>query len=76
MFRLTNYPLLTFVVTFALMWLSTLAGMYIRKHWRTDAEKLHDDFGVVLGRDTHLARIDHRLHILNVHHALRPEKEP
>jgi len=49
MFRLTNYPLLTFVVTFALMWLSTSAGMYLRRHWRTDPEQIRDDFGVILG---------------------------
>lgn len=49
MFRLTNYPLLTFVVTFALMWLGTWVGTYLRKHWRTDPEQLRDDFGVVLG---------------------------
>jgi hypothetical protein len=49
MFRLTNYPLLTFAVTFALMWLSTWAGMYLRKHWRTDPEQVRDDFGVILG---------------------------
>jgi len=49
MFRLTNYPLFTFVITFAVMWLSTYAGMYLRRYWRTDPEQLRDDFGVVLG---------------------------
>jgi hypothetical protein len=49
MFRLTNYPLMTFVVTFLLMWLSTWAGIYLRKHWRTDPEQVRDDFGVILG---------------------------
>jgi len=49
MFRLTNYPMLTFVVTFVLMWLSTWAGMYLRKHWRTDPDQVRDDFGVILG---------------------------
>ena len=49
MFRLTNYPFLTFVVTFVLMWLGTWAGMYLRKHWRTDPEQIRDDFGVILG---------------------------
>jgi hypothetical protein len=47
--RLTDYPLLTFVVTFVLMWLSVWAGMFLRKYWRTDLEKIHDDFGIVLG---------------------------
>jgi hypothetical protein len=49
MFRLTNYPLLTFVVAFALMYLGTWAGMSLRKHWRTDPDQIRDDFGVVLG---------------------------
>ncbi len=49
MFRLTDYPLLTFVITFLLMWLGTWAGMYLRKHWRTDPEQVRDDFGVILG---------------------------
>jgi hypothetical protein len=49
MFRLTDYPLITCVVTFALMWLSTWAGIYLRKRWRADPEELRDDFGVILG---------------------------
>ena len=49
MFRLTNYPLITFVVTFILMWLGNWAGMYLRKHWRADPEQVRDDFGVILG---------------------------
>jgi hypothetical protein len=49
MFRLANYPLLTFVVTFFLMWLGTWAGMYLRSHWRGDPEQIRDDFGVILG---------------------------
>ena len=49
MIRLTNYPLITFGITFLLMWVSTWAGMYLRKQWRTDSEQVHDDFGVVLG---------------------------
>jgi hypothetical protein len=49
MFRLTNYPLITFVVTFMLMWLGNWAGMYLRRHWRTDPEQIRDDFGVILG---------------------------
>ena len=39
MFRLTNYPLLTFAVTFTLMWLGTWAGMYLRRHWRGDSSR-------------------------------------
>ena len=49
MFRLTNYPLLTFAVTFILMWLGTWAGMYLRSYWRGDPEQIRDDFGVILG---------------------------
>jgi hypothetical protein len=49
MIRLTDFPLITFGVTFLLMWLCTWAGMYLRKQWRTDPEEVRDDFGVILG---------------------------
>jgi hypothetical protein len=49
MFRLTNYPFLTGVVAFLLMWIGTWAGMFLRKLWRSDPDEGRDDFNVVLG---------------------------
>ena len=49
MFRLTDYPLLTFVVTFIFMWAATRIGMSLRKYWHTDLDQIRDDFAVVLG---------------------------
>jgi hypothetical protein len=44
-----NYPLFIFAATFLLLWLSAWGGIRLRKRWRTVAEDIRDDYGIVLG---------------------------
>jgi len=46
--RLTNNPLLMFSLTFLLLWLSELIGMFFRLRRRDLEERAREDFGVVL----------------------------
>ena len=43
-----NYPLLVFVVSFFVLWLSAQAGMFVLRRQRKLAEEIHEDFGLIL----------------------------
>src|ERR1700739_4088571 len=45
---LVNYPILTFVVTAVVLWLSFLVGAVLRKRRSDMAEEERGDFGVLL----------------------------
>lgn len=49
MTSILDYPLLVFIATFVLLWLSTGTGMVLRKPWGGLAEDIRDDYGVILG---------------------------
>jgi ABC-type multidrug transport system fused ATPase/permease subunit len=49
MFRFTNYPVLIFFLTFALMWVSAWFGIQLRAKSQKEAEVDQGDFGVILG---------------------------
>jgi hypothetical protein len=46
--RLTDYPLVMFVLTFLGLWLSELVGTSLRARHRAQAEGAREDFGVIL----------------------------
>jgi len=47
MFRLVNFPLLIFVVSFFMLWLAARLGMFLRKRWAAE-EHTPEDVGTVL----------------------------
>jgi len=49
MTNLLDYPLLVFVATFVVLWVTTWIGTLLRKRWHLPAEDMRDDFGVTLG---------------------------
>jgi len=48
MSNLTDYPLLVFVVSFVVLWLSTQFGAGVLKRWRDLQQDVREDFGVIL----------------------------
>jgi hypothetical protein len=48
MSNLTDYPLLVFVVSFVVLWLSTQFGAGVLKRWRKLEQDAREDFGVIL----------------------------
>jgi hypothetical protein len=44
----TDYPLLVFVVSFVVLWLSTQIGAAVLRRWRKLEQDAHEDFGVIL----------------------------
>ena len=45
---LVNHPLLVFVVSFFVMWLSAGIGAFLSRRWRKLEDKAREDYGVVL----------------------------
>jgi hypothetical protein len=48
MSHVTAYPLLVFVVSFAVLWLSTQIGAGVLRRWRKLEQDAREDFGVIL----------------------------
>jgi hypothetical protein len=48
MTSVTDYPLLVFVVSFVVLWLSTQFGAGVIKRWRKLEQDTREDFGVIL----------------------------
>ena len=46
--NVTNNPLLVFVFSFFVLWLSALIGAFVLRRQRKLAEEIHEDFGVLL----------------------------
>ena len=44
----TDHPLLVFVVSFVVLWLSTQIGAGVLRRWRKLEQDAHEDFGVIL----------------------------
>lgn len=49
MTRLFDYPMLVFVATFVLLWLSAWVGLSVRTRWGGVTDDMRDDFGITLG---------------------------
>jgi hypothetical protein len=49
MIRLTDFPLIVFALTFALMWLGTWVGALLRSRWHGLSDTVREDYGVTLG---------------------------
>jgi hypothetical protein len=43
-----KYPLLVFLISFFVLWLSAQAGVFVHQRQRKLAEEIHEDFGVIL----------------------------
>ena len=48
MYSPTNYPLILFVLSFILLWISAWGGWWFRKRQGTLDEELREDFGFIL----------------------------
>jgi hypothetical protein len=49
MMNITNYPLLVFVLSFAVMWLSARVGASFRQQHRSMGQEERQDFGLIVG---------------------------
>jgi len=49
MIHLTDNPLLLLPTTFAVMWVSTWVGAWLRIHWQGLSETMREDYGVTFG---------------------------
>src|SRR5436190_22820559 len=48
MSNVMDHPVLVFVVSFVVLWLSTLLGAWVLKRWRDLEHDVREDFGVIL----------------------------
>jgi hypothetical protein len=46
--NITHYPLLVFIISFVVLWLSSLLGKYFRQRQHDLDKDLHEDFGIIL----------------------------
>jgi hypothetical protein len=67
MHTLLNYPLLVFVLSFFMLWLSTSIGASLSRKWRKLEENAREDFGVVLAATLTTAWPHHRIQLFNGH---------
>ncbi|MCK7501516.1 MAG: hypothetical protein MZW92_74395 [Comamonadaceae bacterium] len=76
MFRLTDYPLLTFLVAVVLFGLSAWLGAGVLRRRRPLEESARGRLPGGAGRHPDPAGADHRLHVFDGDRPLRPAQEP
>jgi hypothetical protein len=59
----TDYPLLVFVVSFVVLWLSTQIGARVSQAVEDLGATMREDFGVDRGRYADASRPDHRIQL-------------